>query len=76
LGGRRGRLISSKDRKTAVNLIDEANAQGARKHKACELLGITVRTYERWRCGGAIDQRKGATRQVGNKLTEAEKQMI
>jgi len=76
LGGRRGRLVSSEDRNTAIKLIDEANAQGARKHKACELLGITVRTYERWRCGGSIDQRKGATRQVGNKLTEAEKQMI
>lgn len=60
----------------AIELIKEANKQGARKEKACELLGISLRTYERWKKDGEVDLRKGASRHVGNKLTEEEKQVI
>ncbi len=76
MGGARGRLVSSQDRKVAIELIDEACAQGARKRKACELLSITIRTIERWKTGGGIDRRKGATREIGNKLTTEERQVI
>ena len=29
-------------------MIQEANAAGARLHKACEVVGITVRCLQRW----------------------------
>ena len=48
LGGRRGRMISPSNRALAVELIQEANQNGARLAKACEELHISVRTYERW----------------------------
>jgi len=48
LGGRRGRMISTPDRQTAVTLIKEACGHGARLEPACALLGITGRTYQRW----------------------------
>ncbi len=32
-----------------MKLIDETVQEGARKHKACEILGITLRTLQRWR---------------------------
>ncbi len=47
-------MISTPDRKRAVQLIDEAVAAGARKFKACEELGIAVRTYQRWTEEGEV----------------------
>ena len=40
MGGRRGQLITLSDRKYYSKLINEAVASGARKEKACELVGI------------------------------------
>ena len=41
-------MISPSNRALAVELIQEANQNGARLAKACEELHISVRTYERW----------------------------
>ncbi|QVK17375.1 helix-turn-helix domain-containing protein [Mycoplasmatota bacterium] len=49
MGGRRGRLISATDRKKAISLIREAVDNGARQEKACEEIGISLRTLQRWR---------------------------
>ena len=49
LGGSRGRMISASDRKNAVLLINEAITSGASCKKACERLGITERTFYRWK---------------------------
>jgi putative transposase len=68
--------VAPEERKTAIELVQEAHAKGARKYKACELIGVALRTLERWEKEGAIDRRKGAERNVGNKLTEQEKDMI
>ena len=76
MGGSRGRLISADDRNTAIKQINEACANGARKHKACEILNISIRTIERWGNANLNDKRKGARRHIGNKLTEEEKKMI
>ena len=54
----------------------QACAQGARKHKACEILDISVRTLERWQKDKTRDKRKNAQRIVANKLTENERAMI
>ena len=55
LGGVRGRVTSASERKIAVELIEEAVASGVSCQKACERLGITERTFYRWR------KRKAAT---------------
>ena len=60
----------------AIDLIQEACASGARKHKACELLEVSGRTLERWKRQSITDQRKGAARAVGNKLTDEERELI
>ncbi len=48
-GGQRGRMIPASDRKSAIKLIDEAIASGARQYKACAELNIHERTYTRWK---------------------------
>ena len=42
-------MISASDRENAVLLIDEAIKSGASCKKACERLGITERTFYRWK---------------------------
>ena len=70
-------MISPSDRALAVELIQEANQNGARLTPACEELNISVRTYERWVSEGGIkeDQRPLVPRpEPKNKLTKEEKQ--
>ena len=72
-------MISPSDRALAVELIQEANRNGARLEKACEELHISVRTYQRWVEDGdvKVDQRPLAKRPVPkNKLSEEEKTEI
>jgi putative transposase len=77
LGGRRGRLITMTERSQAIVLIKEANEAGARRIKACAVLGITLRTLERWeKVDGVQDKRKLTQRIPGNKLTEGERQRV
>jgi putative transposase len=64
------------DRKAAITPIEEASKNRARKYKACELLGVTLRTVQRWENTGKMDQRKGSDRAVGNKLTQSERKII
>ena len=52
---------------------------GARKHKACEELGISVRTSQRWTQTGEVrlDGRAGAVRPaLGNQLSSEEREQI
>ena len=42
-------MISLPQRQQIVQWVEQANAAGARCHKACELLGIAPRTLQRWR---------------------------
>lgn len=72
-------MIRPSDRRLAVELIQEANQNGARLAKTCEELNINVRTYERWVSAGGVqeDQRPHAKRpEPKNKLTEAERQDV
>ena len=72
-------MISASDRKQAVELIEEAVDQGARRYRACEEMGITVRTLQRWTRDGGVktDGRPGAKRaEPKNKLTPQERQTI
>lgn len=77
MGGRRGRLISFVERCQAITLIKEARVSGARRYKSCELLGLTLRTLERWeKEEGEHDKRALAKRRVANKFTEEERNVI
>jgi len=61
----------------AIALIVEACTKGAIKYKACALLGITVRTIERWeKDDGLIDKRKQAIHIPVNKLSDEERSMV
>ncbi|MUV38387.1 hypothetical protein JNUCC1_02225 [Lentibacillus sp. JNUCC-1] len=72
-------MIGPPDRARAVELIQEANRNGARLSKACEELHIHVRTYQRWVSEGdvKVDQRPHAKRPTPkNKLSEEERAEI
>jgi putative transposase len=57
-----------------LDLIDEATEAGARLEPACALLGLSVRTVQRWRKqGGGEDRRYGPRHDPANKLTPAER---
>lgn len=75
-------MISGPDRENAVSLIEEAVDSGCRLCKACEELGITERTYYRWksqhkRIGTYADQRPESIHpDPAWKLTDEERQEI
>lgn len=60
----------------AISLIDEAVAQGARQAPACDVLGISVRTLQRWNSSDLEDKRKVVDRVPTNKLSEDEREQI
>lgn len=72
-------MTSHSERLRLKTWIDEACAAGARKDKACELLGVSIRTLQRWVDGDTVkaDRRPDAKRQAPkNKLSEQECQGI
>ena len=59
-----------------LELVDEAVRNGARQRRACEVLGISVRTVQRWRRDGGGDRRRGPRTKPPNALTPAERQAV
>jgi transposase InsO family protein len=57
-----------------MQLVDEAIQAGARQARACDVLGISTRTLERWRTEGLEDQRRGPAQLPEHVLTAQEKQ--
>jgi transposase InsO family protein len=58
-------------------LVDEAVRAGARLERACQVVGLSARTLQRWvRPGGEKDRREGPHRVPKNKLSEAERRRI
>lgn len=69
-------MIVPPDRSKTLELVDAAVTGGARREKACEELGISVRTVQRWR-HQAEDGRAGALRPVpANKLSPEERERV
>ena len=66
------------EKQCAVTLIQEAIQSGARQKQACEVLGLSSRTYQRWIKAGVVsDGRITAKRPVpANKLSDDERQQI
>jgi putative transposase len=56
-------------------LVNEAVSAGARRWKACELLGLSVRALERWEDRGE-DGRHGPKTSPANRLSDAERRRI
>jgi putative transposase len=72
-------MISASDRRRAVELIEQAQQAGARLVPACEILGLSVRTFQRWTREGGVseDQRPTAIRPKPAKaLSPEEEQAI
>ena len=57
-------------------MIEEAVQAGARKRSACEIVGLSLRTVERWERYGTPDRRKGSHLDPPNKLSAEEKKQI
>src|SRR5260370_22548242 len=80
LGRQRGRLINVPDRLLCVSLIREAAQSGCRLEKACDELGVSLRTFQRWVGDGDAVRTDGRTTTERpappNKLSEAERQQI
>ena len=67
----------SDERQSMIILIDEARAAGARQSKACNLLGISAKTYKRWITNeSGRDGRLDAHHEPLNKLSEFERQRL
>lgn len=62
-----------------LDIVDEAVAAGARLQRACQVVGITARSLQRWReqgDDGGEDRRRGSGQPPPNKLSEAERARI
>jgi putative transposase len=69
-------MINVLDRRDAMQLIDDAVQAGARQQRACAVLGLSVRTVQRWR-HTPQDGRPTARRDTpANKLAEDERQAL
>ena len=72
-------MINASERKQAVELITEAVGAGATLYKACKEIGISKRTYNRWKNTDSdyVDKRTICERpEPINKLTPEEKKEI
>lgn len=64
-------------RSETIHLIDEARGAGARQSKACEVMAVSARTYQRWHdSANHHDGRISAKHEPANKLTELERQRM
>lgn len=67
----------SADREMVMELVSEAIGAGARQRPACEIVGLDVRTYQRWVLQGpGEDGRMGPKTEPANKLTALERHRI
>jgi transposase InsO family protein len=79
LEGKRGQLVTLSDRQYHARLVTDAIASGARQNKACEVIGLSERTLQRWLVDGVIseDKRLSAHRpEPKNKLSTKERQQV
>lgn len=69
-------MILPETKKEICELIDEAVISGARVKQACLHLGISHKSYLRWKDGKLNDLRKGASKNVNRKLTTEEQEQF
>ena len=67
----------SDERVRIMTLVTEARTAGARQSKACQSIGISAKTFQRWvKPDNQQDGRLDARHDVSNKLTELERQRV
>ena len=68
-------MTSHEERKHVIILLNESVKAGARQAKACEVLGLSERTLQRWRTHDDVrcDQRALRQYQPSHKLTAIER---
>ena len=69
-------MIERPKRAQILRWVEEAQEQGARRHQACQLLGIGLRTLQRWRdTDGTLrtDGRAQRTFAPPNKLSDSQR---
>lgn len=76
MGRVRGQMTELEEREEIHLIIVEAIVSGARKSKACEIIGITVRSYQRWRKDARADRRKLNKNKPPNALTDEERKLV
>jgi transposase len=57
-----------------IEIINEAIENGAGKRKACSVLDISLRTFQRWEKDCCADKRKGSMKNIPRKLSAEEEQ--
>lgn len=74
---RRGRLIMENQKVEMIQWIKQAVNDGARQSKACRILGISIRTLQRWRnLTNLKDRRCQLKKKPSNALSELETKLI
>ena len=68
-------MTSHEERKQVITLLNESVKAGARQAKACEVLGLSERTLQRWQTRDTVrcDQRSLRQYQPAHKLTATER---
>jgi putative transposase len=68
-------MTALEERKTLIGLISEATMGGARQARACEVLGLSARTVQRWQGAepDAVDGRSLRCFEPPHKLSAAER---
>mgnify|MGYP002632733010 CR=1 FL=1 len=67
----------SEDRENIIDLINQASESGARQLKACDIVGISAKTLQRWnQPDNKQDRRQTAHHHPVNKLTVLERKRI
>jgi putative transposase len=69
-------MTSPPDRHEALGLIDEAVAAGARLDPACAMLGLSLRTVQRWRRMPEDGRPLSGRPAPANRLSDAERQHL
>lgn len=73
-------MIGLEDRRNLARDIQVAHDAGARLHQACEVVGIDVRTLQRWRAGDGLQRGDGRPQAVrptpAHALSAAEREQI
>ena len=69
----RGEVSAMAQRQSVLTWVADACQDGARQAQACEVVGLSPRTLQRWRGDEVGDQRVGAARIPHNKLTRAQR---
>ena len=71
-------MTAYEERKQVIVLLNESIMHGARQAQACEVLGLSERTLQRWQAGETVqcDRRPLRDYQPPHKLTEIERAKV